>query len=79
MQSDTSSQGICDAMPISNEHQRRIFQLMAQEVKLATDEARSIAIKDARGEAEGIKIDLPFYHYAWYTRDPFKTRRVCSY
>ncbi|MFC1969581.1 hypothetical protein ACFLVF_03740 [Chloroflexota bacterium] len=54
MKSDTTLQGICGSVPISNAHHRRVLQLMAQEVKLATDEARSIAIEGARSEAERI-------------------------
>jgi len=54
MKDDTTLQGIHSTVPISNAHHRRILQLMAQELKLATDEARSIAIEGARSEAEGI-------------------------
>ena len=51
MRDDTTLQGVRSTVTINNEHQRRVLQLMAQEMKLATDEARSIAIKDARSEA----------------------------
>jgi len=54
MKDDTTLQGVRSTVPISNNHQQRILQLMAREVKLATDEARSIAIEGARSEAEGI-------------------------
>ncbi|MFC2122492.1 hypothetical protein ACFLRP_02275 [Bacteroidota bacterium] len=54
MKDDTALKGIRSTVLENNKHQQRILQLMAQEVKLATDEARRIAIEGARSEAEGI-------------------------